>query len=278
MSPLARTGLSELRKIGAFVRRDWLVMLSYRAALITDWLGLLTQVVLFSFVSQMVPSEAVPVYGGAQPSYLEFVAIGILVNAFLGVGLTSLVGAVRAEQMQGTLEHLLTTPLRLGTFQIGAGLFELLYVPVRMLVFLGLIDLLLPASFAYGSLAPTLAVLALFLPSVWGIGLAAAGTVLTVRKGAGVAGFAGMLLGAASGAYFPIDLLPGWLQAAMRFNPVTIALEASRATLLGGAGWEALGGPALLLVPTGLITVAAGALVFRVALRRELRKGTLNLY
>lgn len=281
MSPQSAVGArfgDELRKIPAFIRRDWLVLWSYRLAFITDWLSLLAQVVLFGFISQMVAPEAIPAYGGQRPTYLEFVAIGIVINTFLNVGLNGLVTVVRNEQLMGTLEQVLSTPVRLSTFQIGSGLFSLLYAPVRMLIFLGLIVLLLGGQFAFGSLGPAAVVLAAFLPVVWGIGLAGAGAIVTVRRGTGVAGFAGMLLGAASGAYFPVELLPEWLQVVMPYNPVTITLEAVRAALLGGTGWDGVARPVMMLLPSGAVTVLAGTAVFWLALRREVRRGTLNLY
>lgn len=268
----------ELRKLAAFVRRDWLVLLSYRTAFFTDWLGLLAQVVLFGFISQIVDVSAIPQYGGRQPSYLEFATIGIVVNTVLNVGLSTLVAAVSGEQRTGTLEQVLSTSVRMTTYQVGSAAFTLLYTPVRTAVLLGIVALALGGRFAFGNVGPAIVVLAAFVPVVWGIGLAGAGSAVTIRRGSGIAGFAGMLFGTASGAYFPIDLFPSWLEAVMRYNPVTITLEALRATLLGGAAWQDIVGPVAVLLLWGLVAVAFGIVVFRVAIRRELRKGTLHLY
>lgn len=272
------TAPSELRKLAAFVRRDWLVTLSYRTALVTDWFAILAQVLLFAFIGEMVAVEAIPEYGGRQPSYLEFATIGIIVNTLLNVGLNGLVTVMGGEQRTGTLEQVLSTSVRMPTYQVGSGLFALLYTPVRLIVLLGLVAALLGGRFSFADLGPALLVLAAFVPVVWGIGLAAAGSVVTIRRGAGIAGFAGIVLGAASGAYFPIDLLPSWLQAVMRYNPVTVTLETTRAVLLGGAGWAAVWQPVAVLLAAGAAAIAVGSLVFRMALRRELRKGTLSLY
>lgn len=268
----------ELRKLAAFVRRDWLVLLSYRTAFVTDWLGLLAQILLFGFISQIVDVSAIPQYGGRQPTYLEFAAVGIVVNTVLNVGLSTLVSVVSGEQRTGTLEQVLLTSVRLTTYQVGAGAFTLLYTPLRTVILLGVVALVFGGRFAFVQIGPAIVVLAAFVPVVWGVGLAGAGSAITVRRGAGIAGFAGMLFGTASGAYFPIDLFPSWLQAAMRFNPVTITLEALRATLLGGAGWQVVAQPVAMLLAWSVVAVAAGAVVFRWAIRRELRTGTLNLY
>lgn len=276
--PRQQTAIGELHKLAAFVRRDWLVTLSYRTALITDWFAILAQVGLFAFLGEIVAVEAIPEYGGQRPSYLEFATVGIVINTLLNVGLNGLVTVMSGEQRTGTLEQVLSTSVRMPTYQVGSGLFALLYTPVRLIVLLGLVAALLGGRFSFADLGPALLVLAAFVPVVWGIGLAAAGSVVTIRRGAGIAGFAGVLLGAASGAYFPIDLLPSWLQTVMRYNPVTVALEATRTVLLGGAGWAAVWQPVALLLAAGAAAIAVGSVVFRIALRRELRKGTLNLY
>lgn len=268
----------EMRKVAAFIRRDWLVLVSYRAALISDWVALLAQVMLFAFISQIVDVTALPEYGGRQPSYLEFATIGIVVTTMLNVGLSTLVSVVNGEQRTGTLEHVLTTPVRLATYQLGSAAFAFVYVPLRLAILIGLVAVVLGGEFAFTEIGPAAVVLGAFVPVVWGLGLASAGTTLTIRRGSGLSGFVGVLFGTASGAYFPITLFPTWLETAMRYNPVTITLDAMRATLLGGAGWEAVVQPVGVLLVWGIVAVALGTLVFRLALRREVRNGTLNLY
>ena len=48
----------EAGKLGAFLRRDLLVQMSYRTGLISDWVNLLAQVAIFAYVSKLVdPSK-----------------------------------------------------------------------------------------------------------------------------------------------------------------------------------------------------------------------------
>jgi ABC-2 type transport system permease protein len=71
-------------------------------------------------------------------------------------------------------------------------------------------------------------------------------------------------------------ILPTWLQVVARFNPMTYALDAMRAALLGGAGLRPVV-PAIEL----LLGFAAGLLpfsmpVFYWTLRRTKTTGTLS--
>lgn len=279
MTALSSTpAVSERAKLRAFLRRDFLVMRSYGLALVSDWLGLIVQLFIFSFVSRIVAAERLPEIGGQRPSYLEFVAVGIAIGAFLQVGLGQLVSVLRDEQLMGTLETLLLSPISLITLQLGSVAFDLVYVPARTALFLALVGALFDVNFHLGALGIVMAVLIVFVPLVWGLGVISAAAVLTFRRGAAITGFAGLLLSVGSGAYFPIELLPGWLGPIMRFNPVAIALQACREALLAGAGWADTAPDMLILAPMAGVSLLAGTAAFRLALRRELRRGTVNLY
>ena len=85
---------------------------------------------------------------------------------------------------------------------------------------------------------PALVVLVVFIPFVWGLGVAAAGATLTFRRGSGAVGLVMTVLVLFSGAYYPLDLLPGWIAELAEINPITIAVDGMREPLLGGTGWE----------------------------------------
>jgi ABC-2 type transport system permease protein len=209
---------------------------------------------------------------------MGFVAIGMVVSLVVGVMIGRVATAMRQEQLQGTLESLLATPTRIGTVQFGSVAFDLIWVPVRLALFLLLVVLIFGLDFAPGGAIQSTVLLLAFLPFVWGLGLVSAGTILTFRRGAGAAVLVGSVLGVLSGAYFPLTLFPGWLQTLAELNPFAIALDGMRGALLGGTGWDALATDLVVLVPTSLLAWFAGTAVFRWALARERRRGTLGLY
>jgi ABC-2 type transport system permease protein len=272
--------LEEVRKLPAFFRRDLLVTWSYKLQFFTDWINLIGQVVVFYFVSGLVNPEAVPSYAGTQASYLQFVTIGIAVTSFLQVSLARVTTAIRNEQLQGTLETLLLTPTAPATFQLGSAMYEIAYVPVRVVLFLGFAAVVFGVHYTVSGLPEAVAVLVVFVPFVWGLGVVSAAATLTYRRGTAIVGAGASILTITSGAYFPVTAFEkfpvlAWLA---RHNPVTYALLAIREALLGGAGW----GPTLIaisfLLPVAAITLGAGVWAFRAALRREQRRGTLGLY
>lgn len=267
----------ELGKLGAFLRRDALVSWSYRLAFFADWANVIVQVALFYFTSRLVDQSRIPAYGG-ESSYIDFVAVGIAFSTLLQVSLTRVVTAIRNEQWGGTLESLLVTPTSPATLQMGAVVYDLVYVPIRTGVFLGLMVLVFGVDLHVSGIGPAAAILLAFIPFSWGLGLISAAGVLTMRRGAGVAGIAGMAMTLLSGAYFPLGVFPSWMQTVARYNPLTLALDGARDSLLGGAGWSVVPRPVLVLLPLAVVTLVLGSVAFRAAVDRERKKGTLFLY
>jgi ABC-2 type transport system permease protein len=274
----AAAALEDLAKVPAFFRRDLLVLWSYRVAFLSDWVNLIVQVLLFYFLNRLIPSDKLPRFGGRPTSYIEFVTVALVVTTFMQVSLGHLVSALRQEQLMGTLESLLLTPTAPTTIQLGSIAYDILYVPVRTAVFLAIMSGIFGVHFHLGGLVPTVAILVVFVPCMWGLGLLGAAGVLTVRRGSGVTGIAATALMLASGAYFPIQYLPPWLQSLTQYNPVTIALDGARQAMLADAGWSVIWPSVLKLVPMASVSLMLGITAFRLALKRERRRGTIGLY
>ena len=253
MSAAARqrlaVGFAETRKLQAFVRRDLLVMLSYRVAFVSDLIFIAAQAVLFYFLARIVDPAQLPTYGGTTATYMEFVMIGVVVSTVGGLLLQRVASAIRDEQMMGTLESLLMSPTSLATIQAGSIAVDLLFVPVRMGALLAVVAIAFGLDLHADGVIPSVIIFAAFVPFVWGLGLAGAAGTLTFRRGGGLVAAAVSVLALASGAFFPLTLLPAWLQTLAEVNPLAIAIEGIREALIGGAGWEAVRSDVLLLLP-----------------------------
>jgi ABC-type polysaccharide/polyol phosphate export permease len=268
----------DLAKIPAFLRRDLLILWSYRTAFFSDWVNILVQVMVFYFLSRIIPSDRLPEYGGRPTTYIQYVTVAIALTAFLSISLGRVTTAVSTEQNQGTLEALLMTPTASSTLQLGWVMYDLLYFPLRTAVFLILMSVLLGVTLSPAGILPTVVMFIPFIPFVWGIGVISGAVILTVRRGRGLVGLVAVFLTLTSGAYFPIQNFPGWLQQIAEFNPMTRVLNGAREALLGSPDWSVVWSVIPTLIPLAVVTITIGALAFRLALRRERRRGTLGLY
>jgi ABC-2 type transport system permease protein len=270
--------VAEAAKLPAFVRRDWKIALSYRNAFVAEVLAIAGQVLVLSFVTRLVDPRRMPAYGHTVPSYLAFVAIGLVVNLTVGVLLYEVSTAIRQEQLTGTLESLMVTPTASATLQIGSVAYQLIALPIRAGVLLAAIAIGFGLDLHAGGLAPAALLLLAFMPFAWGMGLLAAAAVVTFRRGSGVTGLLVMGVGFLSGAFFPLALLPAWLRAVAGWNPFAITIDGAREALLGGTGWGPAGADLLRLAPLAAAGLALGLVAFRAALARERRRGTLGRY
>jgi ABC-type multidrug transport system permease subunit len=243
--------VAEARKVPAFMRRDFLVMLSYRAAFAGDLFYIAIQAVMFGFVAELIDPSKLPSYGGVSASYFDFVMIGVVITTVCTVLLQRVAMAVRQEQMIG---------------------------PIRMALLLTAVAVTLGLGYQASGIMPSLVLLAGLVPFVWGLGLMTAAAIVTFRRGTGPLGVIMSVLGLASGAFFPLALLPEWLQRLAQANPVAIALEGTREALIGGVGWAAIDSDFIVMVVLSGAAMVAGVAAFRVALAREHRRGTLGLY
>jgi ABC-2 type transport system permease protein len=268
----------ELPKLLAFLRRDAITAWSYRVSFFSDWVALAFQAGLFYLIGRMVDPANLPTYGGTRATYMEFVAIGIAVSVFLGIAVMRVSAQIRQEQLAGTLEALLLTPTKPLTIQLGSVAYDLLYIPVRTAGFLLVVGLAFGLRFEASGILPAALILLAFIPFVWGLGIMSAAATLTVRRGNAGVGWLLTLMTIVSAAYFPLAVLPDWLESAANANPLSLAVGGMREALLGGISSGKLLHTLGLLALASLCCIVLAGVVFRLALSRERRRGSLGQY
>jgi ABC-2 type transport system permease protein len=66
-----------------------------------------------------------------------------------------------------------------------------------------------------------------------------------------------------SGVYYPVSVLPAFMQWLSKFSPATYALRGERSAILDGASVSAVWGDIWPMVIIGVISVPLGIWVFR---------------
>jgi ABC-2 type transport system permease protein len=80
------------------------------------------------------------------------------------------------------------------------------------------------------------------------------------------------------GIYYPVTILPGWLQFFSYLLPVTYALRGMRLALLQGASTGAILPDILVLALFSVLLMPASLSAFRFAVRRAKVDGSLSQY
>jgi len=120
------------------------------------------------------------------------------------------------------------------------------------------------------------AVLLATLLAFSGLGILSASYVLLFKRGNPAKWLLIGLWGVAGGMLFPVTILPDWLQLIARLNPMTHALNAMRAALLGGAAFSDLLPAIEILLLFTLVLLPISVLVFSWTVRRTKITGTLS--
>ena len=270
-----------LRRIRAFVIRDFQLALSYRVEFFIKIIWILGITTTFFFISKIFGSLPIARYEQWENPLAAWLTGMAMLNYFL-VGFSALATAIRQEQMQGTLESVLLTPINVPTVVVSSSAWS--YIEATFNSFLYLFfgyfffDVKYKGSFllALGFLILTTLVLAC-------LGILSASFTMAFKRGDPFA----ILLGAGtalfSGVFFPKEMLQESLgktggQALSYINPSTHGLDGIRSVLIQGKGLSEVETPLITLLIFLIILLPFSLWIFGRAIKRAKREGSLIQY
>jgi ABC-type transport system involved in cytochrome c biogenesis permease component len=174
-----------MRKPMAFLKKDFLMEVSYKFSFVLQFASIFFSVVMFYFVAKLLgdaPSvqSSLSEYGG---NYFSFVLIGIAFSNFLSVGLGSFATNIRSEQMIGTLEAMLVTPTRLSNIVLSSSQWSFAFTSLRVGVYLLIGGLFFGVSFAGAAILPALLALILTIVAFSSLGIISASFIMVYKRG-----------------------------------------------------------------------------------------------
>ncbi|MDW8338819.1 MAG: ABC transporter permease [Thermoleophilia bacterium] len=190
--------------------------------------------------------------------------IGAVIWAYLGVLFEFLMETVAWERWEGTIEYTFMAPLSRAMHLAGQGLFAILYGLLRAVFLFTVCALFFRLSMPEANFLAAVVVLAVASVSFLGIGaMTSVLPLISPEKGTQLGFVAQGTLLVVSGVYYPVEVLPGWMQLLATISPATYALEGSREAILEGAGLDELWGELWPLVVIGVVSIPLGLWVFR---------------
>jgi ABC-2 type transport system permease protein len=203
--------------------------------------------------------------------------IGAVIWSYLGVIFEILTETVAWERWEGTIEYTFMAPLSRAVHLGGVGAFAVLYGVLRTAALFAVVALFFGLSFPDADFAAALLLLTVASVSFIGLGMVTAVLpLISPEKGAQLGFVAQGLLLVVSGVYYPVEVMPGWMQAIATISPATYTLDGIRAALLDGAGVGAIWHDLWPLLVMGAVCVPLGLAVFRAGERYAKRHGKLK--
>ncbi|MBO0800878.1 MAG: ABC transporter permease [Blastocatellia bacterium] len=232
-------------------------------------------VVVFSFYA-IVNSATIALIGVSvnDPRLTMTLVIGAMLWGFLSLLFNEVAMAIAYERWEGTLEYTFMAPVSRFAHLIGESVYAVFYSIVRLFMILIGVTLFVKLDLSQANWIGLIITLLVSSLAFIGLGLVAATLpVFSPERGAEATNiFQGSLL-LVSGIYYPVEVLPGWLQPFAKLSPATYALSACR-KLIGvngpaAASGKFIGGPLSSVAPElltmtvmGLVLIPLGLWVF----------------
>ena len=210
-------------------------------------------------------------------AYMTFLLIGALIWSYLSMIFDILSETVQWERWEGTIEYTFMSPTSRVTHLLGMGVYAIVYGIIRTALVLGVAMLAFDLDLGNANYVAAVVVLAVCSISLVGFGVVAAVMpLLSPEKGQQVTYIVSALLLLVSGVYYPVNVLPDWMQSLAAVSPVTYGLEGTRAALRDGAGVVELWSSIWPLLVMGAVFVPLGIWVFHLGELYAKRTGKLK--
>jgi ABC-2 type transport system permease protein len=189
--------------------------------------------------------------------------IGAVVWAYLGVLFEFLMETVAWERWEGTIEYTFMAPLSRAMHLAGQGMFAISYGLLRAIFLFIACALFFDLSMPDANFIGAFVVIAIASISFIGIGvMTSVLPLISPEKGTQLGFVAQGTLLVVSGVYYPISVLPGWMQFLAKFSPATYALEGARKAIMDGAPMSELWSDIWPLLVIGAVSIPLGLWVF----------------
>jgi ABC-2 type transport system permease protein len=269
-----------LRRVWAFVVRDWRLELSYRMQFFLRVLSILILVNTFFFVSKIFVGFADPRFTQWRDPLAAWLTGMAMLNYFM-TGFSSLASAIRQEQVQGTLESVLMTPISVPTVIVASSAWD--FVQATFLSSLYLVFGWLFFNVHYqGNYLLALAFLLLTTVVLSCLGILSASFAMVFKRGDPFGIFLGTGSALFSGVFFPTQLIRDYAGSKVanisRVLPATYGLDGIRRVLIEGHGFMEVRQPLISLLVFLAVLLPLSLWVFSRAVSRAKREGSLIQY
>lgn len=206
-----------------------------------------------------------------------YLLIGALVWRFLAIIFDNVSEMIAWERWEGTIEYTFMAPVTRLTHMMGQTIFSVLYSLAFTAAVMVVVALMFHLDLSEANLFG--ATLMLLAGSLSFIGLGIVASVLPLlfpERGAQMTHVFQAIFLLVSGVYYPIEILPEWMQPLARVSPATFVLKGMRLAILESAPTRDLWPYLWPLLVAGAAAVPVGLRIFRLGEQYAKRTGKLK--
>ena len=258
MTAIAARARHELIGLLGVVERNWYLVKRYAMWEVAFFVWTIANTLSIVFIS-----KAAGLSPEKENQLTTVLLIGAVIWAYLGIIFEILTETVAWERWEGTIEYTFMAPLSRAMHLGGSGVFAVLYGLVRAILLFVVVAAFFGLQFDDANFGAALVILVVASVSFFGIGMMTAVLpLISPEKGAQLGFVAQGMLLVVSGVYYPVEVLPGWMQWLAKISPATYALDGIRAAILDGASLGDLWHDIWPLVVIGAASIPLGLAIF----------------
>lgn len=254
--------------------RGFKVWASYRTQIALNILSWVLPVFTYYFVGKSVASDL-----GEKSSlgYTSFIVVGLAFQGYVSSSITTVSQRLRNEQLYGTLEYYVLSPLGVFGFLTYSALWGFTLNTVNAAVILAE-GALLGVSYAGADIPGALIIIIMLMASTFGISMMSAAVVMVTKQGNPISFFFSTFTTLMSGTVFPVTVLPYAVRLVSYALPLTWALDGLRLALLDSASIPQLAHYIAIMGLFDAVTIPLGVGLYKLCYDYVRRKGTISQY
>ncbi len=269
------------RIVAAFIVRDFKIWWTYKFWLALDISGIILLVATYYLFSMITSPRQVYEAGYVRGGYFTFALIGIAFQQYVFFAVQGINESIRDEQWNGTMETILSSAINFKVFLFSETCF--FFIVSSALLFLSLfLGVLLGATFYTNpkSILSTVLLSILLIASHMMIGVMSAGVIMKTKQGDPLAWAFSWITQLLSGVFYPLKILPWYLEWIGKIFPLTYSLDGIRLCLQAGkdiTSPEVLGDVINLIIFI-LLSAPLAFYIFKKGYDSARRDGSLGQY
>jgi ABC-2 type transport system permease protein len=272
VTAIAARARHELIGLLGVVERNWYLVKRYAMWELAFFVWTIANTLSIVFIS-----KAADLPPDKENELTTVLLIGAVIWAYLGIIFEILTETVAWERWEGTIEYTFMAPLSRPVHLIGMGLFAIAYGVVRATLIFVVVAAMFGLHMPDANFGTALLLLGIASISFIGIGMMTAVLpLISPEKGTQLGFMAQGIMLVVSGVYYPVSVLPQWMQAISTISPATYALRGIRAAILDGATPADVWGDIWPLILIGVVAIPLGLWVFRRGEQYAKRHGKLK--
>ena len=261
----------------AFFERNWNITKRYWAWELVWLVYLIVNAMSVTYIG--AAAGAVTKTKVNSDFFIMYLLIGTSVWSYLSVTFDGVTDIINMERWEGTIEYTFMAPISRFTHLIGSCWYAVVHGLLFTFIQLIVVGLFFHLDLSHANYWTAIFMMLIGSISFIGFGIGAAVLpLLYTEKGMQMSFIVRAILLLISGVYYPIEVLPLWMQPLARISPATYVLDGLRAGLqydkpiwspeIWSYTWP--------LILTGVISIPLGVYIFGIAERYAKKTGRLK--